>query len=76
MAVQVNRTDAPPVRLIEYPTLPVDRLPVAYILSDVNGVIVDWNPAAEKLFGYSKDDALGNDGISLLVPDLLVENVR
>jgi PAS domain S-box-containing protein len=76
MTLQVDRSDAPPVRRIEFPTLPVEQLPVAYILSDVNGLIVDWNPAAEKLFGYSKEDALGNDGISLLVPDSLVENVR
>jgi PAS domain S-box-containing protein len=29
------------------------------IVTDLHGRIIDWNPAAEKMFGYSKSEALG-----------------
>jgi PAS domain S-box-containing protein len=48
--------------------LRVDRLPLAYILLDADYRVRDWNPAAEKLFGYSKDEALGRSGLELIVP--------
>ncbi len=30
--------------------------------------IKEWNPAAERIFGYSREEALGKDGIDLIVP--------
>ncbi len=33
------------------------------------GVITSWNPAAERLFGWSAADALGRRTVSLIVPD-------
>jgi PAS domain S-box-containing protein len=35
--------------------------PVAIVTVDLNSHIVEWNPAAEKLFGYPKAEALGRD---------------
>jgi PAS domain S-box-containing protein len=40
----------------------------AIIVADPNGIIVQWNPAAEKLFGYSKDEAFGKQMHALLCP--------
>jgi PAS domain S-box-containing protein len=37
----------------------IERMPLAYLLLDVDSRIVDWNPAAEQMFGYSKDEVLG-----------------
>lgn len=28
-------------------------------ITDAHGVIIDWNPGAERLFGYTRDEALG-----------------
>jgi PAS domain S-box-containing protein len=35
------------------------------------GCITEFNPAAERIFGYRKDDVLGKDMASLLIPPLL-----
>ncbi len=34
-------------------------MPLAYILFDSDFRVCDWNPAAERIFGYSKEQALG-----------------
>jgi len=41
----------------------------AIIIMDNEGCISYWNEAAEKIFGYSSDEALGNKLHKLLVPD-------
>ena len=33
----------------------------AIILLDVNGTIIDWNPGAEKIKGYSEAEILGKN---------------
>ncbi len=35
----------------------------------LNFEVVDWNPAAERVFGYTRAEAIGQNGIDLLVPD-------
>lgn len=39
--------------------LHIERLPLAYILFDADARIIDWNPAAERIFGYEKEEILG-----------------
>ncbi len=39
----------------------------AFVGVDENGCIVDWNPAAATLFGWSRDEALGRDFSSILI---------
>ena len=55
-------------RLLDRLRLQIDRLPLAYILSDENHRVIDWNPAAETMFGYSKAEILGESAIELIVP--------
>ncbi|MEA2457837.1 MAG: hypothetical protein QOC95_809 [Thermoleophilaceae bacterium] len=43
----------------------------AVVVMDVQGEIVDWNPAAEKTFGYSHAEAVGRDLAELIVPPSL-----
>jgi len=40
----------------------------AIILMDNHGRIAYWNPAAERIFGYTEDEALGRDLHELLIP--------
>jgi PAS domain S-box-containing protein len=48
--------------------LHVRRSPLAVVGFDTSGAIVEWNAAAERTFGWSEPEALGKDGIELLVP--------
>src|SRR4051812_22021542 len=46
-------------RLLEHLRLQIERLPLAYILFDAHHRVVDWNPAAEKVFGYTREEMVG-----------------
>jgi PAS domain S-box-containing protein len=40
----------------------------AIIAKDLNGLITDWNPGAERLFGYRREEVLGRP-VTLLIPE-------
>ncbi len=44
----------------------------AIVSKNLDGIIVSWNAAAERLFGYSEAEALG-ESITMLIPDELRE---
>ncbi len=46
------------------------------ITIDQDGRVVDFNPAAERTFGYAREDALGRELGALIVPPSLRENHR
>lgn len=46
----------------------VDTTADAVIALDVDGRITCWNPAAERLFGYTAQEAIGRDGDLLIGP--------
>lgn len=39
----------------------------AVLSKDLNGIVTSWNPAAERLYGYSESEAVG-EHVSFLVP--------
>ena len=41
----------------------------AILAKDLDGVVTDWNPAAERLFGLSADDAIGKPVWRIIPPD-------
>lgn|GEM_PF-6868005 len=43
------------------------------ILADASGRVVEFNPAAERTFGYTRDEALGRTLAELIVPPSLRE---
>jgi PAS domain S-box-containing protein len=40
----------------------------AIVGKDLNSIITDWNQAAEKLFGYTAEEAIGQS-VLMLIPD-------
>jgi two-component system, cell cycle sensor histidine kinase and response regulator CckA len=53
--------------------LHIERMPLAYILFDTDYFITDWNPAAERIFGYTKAEALGMGPFDLAPPSFRLE---
>jgi PAS domain S-box-containing protein len=50
-------------------SLHIQQTPLAVIEWNLNAEIVEWNPAAETVFGYSKQEVLGRQLGALLVPE-------
>jgi len=50
--------------------------PMGYIEWDTNFEVIGWNPAAQKLFGYNKTEAMLGNMIVKLVPPELHEEVK
>ena len=53
----------------------VDSTDDAIISKTMNGIIVSWNPAAEKIFGYTAEEAIGKQMQMLIPPDRTNEEV-
>ena len=53
-----------------------DLAPVAMVVHDQQHRIRDWNRAAEKLFGWSREQALGQDFFDLLAPGETLTEMR
>lgn len=47
----------------------------AIVSADARGRIIDWNPAAERMFGYDRSEALG-ESLELLIPPRFRERHR
>ena len=46
----------------------IDSAQDAFIAADTDGLISDWNPAAERMFGWAREEAVGKSYIELMVP--------
>ena len=46
----------------------LDTAPDAFITLDRDGHITTWNAAAERLFGWTKEEAIGRTMRELIVP--------
>lgn len=52
------------------------QTPLAVIEWNVDFNIVEWNPAAEKIFGYSRREAMGQHADKLLVPTQIRDEIQ
>ena len=57
-------------------TLLVQQTPLAVIEWTSDFKVAAWNPAAERIFGYSKNEAIGCHAIELMVPEISREQVN
>src|SRR4249920_2824534 len=48
----------------------------AIVSKDLDGTIVSWNPAAERIFGYSESEAVGQSILLIIPADLRDEEER
>ncbi|MBN2870216.1 MAG: EAL domain-containing protein [Campylobacterales bacterium] len=55
-------------KLSERLLLHFKRAPFAIIEWDTEFRVLDWNPAAEKIFGYTRDEAVGEKASDLILP--------
>jgi PAS domain S-box-containing protein len=53
---------------IEIETTLIRQSPDAVIFADPQGLIVQWNPAAERIFGHTSNEAVGQS-LDLIVPE-------
>ena len=57
-------------------TLHIQNTPLAVIEWNTNLEVTNWNTAAEKIFGYSKDDAIGKRADELIMPQHECEKIE
>ncbi|MCW9025446.1 MAG: PAS domain S-box protein [Gammaproteobacteria bacterium] len=55
--------------------LHIESTPMALIDWDTDFNVVAWNPAAETIFGYSAEEAIGKHAIELIVPESVKEHI-
>ncbi|MCP4334885.1 MAG: PAS domain S-box protein [Gammaproteobacteria bacterium] len=55
--------------------LHLEHMPMAAITWDANFECVEWNPAATRIFGFSREEVLGKHPFDLLVPENLHDQI-
>jgi len=50
-----------------------NQVPFAVIEWDTDFRVVEWNPAAERIFGYTKEEAIGHRAAELILPSHVIE---
>ncbi|HKQ24689.1 MAG TPA: PAS domain S-box protein [Burkholderiales bacterium] len=50
-------------------------MPIACIILDKSFRIIDWNPAAERTFGFAKEEVIGRSPFDLIIPESAHQDV-
>jgi PAS domain S-box-containing protein len=56
--------------------LQFERMPIACITWDIDFCVASWNPAAEKIFGFTEKEALGKHPYDFIVPEDLQPQIN
>jgi len=54
----------------------VDNVPFAIISYDPRYTILEWNRGAERIFGWSREEAVGKNDFELLIPEKNMEEMK
>jgi PAS domain S-box-containing protein len=76
LAIQNARLFVEIQRQKQYSDVLVESSPVAIATMDLQGVVVGWNPGAERLFGYTQAEAVGRPMEDLVASPETREAVR
>jgi PAS domain S-box-containing protein len=76
LAIQNARLFQEIQRQKQYSDTLVETSPVAIVTMDFDGMVVGWNPGAERLFGYPSGEAIGHRMEDLIATPELREEVR
>lgn len=53
---------------MELDRLLISQAPDAVIFADLEGIVREWNPAAERIFGHTAEEAVGQS-LDLIIPE-------
>lgn len=53
-----------------------NNTPLASIIWDLDFCVKDWNNSAERIFGYSKSEALGKHAKDLIIPEKIADEIQ
>src|SRR5947209_6731131 len=54
----------------------IDNAPDSIIVMDARGRVIEFNPAAERVFGFNRTETIGKDLAELIIPPALREEHR
>lgn len=63
-----KKSEAERSRLLAQLQLQIERMPLAYLLTDADFRYIRWNPAAERMFGFAEAEVLGKRPFDVIVP--------
>jgi len=63
-----KRAETERVELLNRLTIQIERLPLAYLLCGPDFCYTRWNPAAERMFGFTQAEVLGRHPFEVVVP--------
>lgn len=64
----LKRAESERGELLAQLSLQVERMPLAYLLTDSDLKYTHWNPAAERMFGYTNAEVRGKHPFDVIVP--------
>jgi PAS domain S-box-containing protein len=65
---QRKRAEKETKELQEHLQLEIDRMPIGFIVWDTEFHVQSWNPASEKIFGFTAEEVLGKHPYDLIMP--------
>ena len=76
MERQISSTEPPSDRLGELNRAILETALDCIIMMDAEGTVLEFNPAAERVFGYARNEAVGRELASLIIPPAVRDRHR